>query len=314
MSNALMYVPMAQIKEGEVALRGVNKESEDYQDLRRSIASVGLINPIAVRERKVGNEVHYEIIEGTQRYNCMKDLGKPEIPVHVLPFDQTEILIAQIIGNSQGVETKPVEFSRQLVRISNANPTMTLSELSQKLGKSEQFVNDRLALLKIDSKYQPLVNDGTIPVSNAYHLSKLPVAEQEAWIQRAQTETNAVFAPAVKQRLSELNKAKREGREATKLEFTPVERLRSLKEVSNVLHNPDFITSFVARNNITNPIDAVKLTLQFCLGVDPDGVVAQKNAWDTRQAELAKAKEERKKEREQKAAKKAVEAGVTVSA
>ncbi len=96
---------------------------------------------------------------------------------------------------------------------------MTAAELSVKLGKSPTWVGQRLNLTKLDEKIQALVDDGTINLTNAIAMSKLPVEEQGTFVERAITMTPAEFTPTVNARIKEVRDAKRQGRDPNAGEF-----------------------------------------------------------------------------------------------
>ena len=154
----------------------VNKECEEYVGLVDSIRQVGVMNPITVREVRdpETGQKYYSLVDGLHRYNAAQDAGLEEIPVHVLTLDEVQVLEAQLMANIHKVETRPVEYSKQLGRILAHNPLMTAAELSVKLGKSPTWVGQRLNLIKLDEKIQALVDDGTINLTNAIAMSKLP--------------------------------------------------------------------------------------------------------------------------------------------
>ena len=77
----------------------------------------------------------------------------------------------QIIASVPRIETRPIEYSKQLEWVLKQHPTMTTQELAAQLCKSYTWLCDRLSLLKIDEKYHHLVDDGTISLSNAYALA-----------------------------------------------------------------------------------------------------------------------------------------------
>lgn len=298
-------VAISDIRANPVALRNVDRESEDYIQLRDSVAdpAIGLLNPINVRERTedVDGEVvtFYEIIDGLHRFTACCDAGYDNIEVNIKDFDETEAQLAQIIGNAMRIETKPVQYTKHLQRIIGANPTWTMNDLATKLHKSPSWLNQRFGLLRLDPTIQEFVDDGKIAVSNAVVLSKLPHEEQLNFVDQAVSLTTAEFAPAVQQRLKEIKQAEREGREAAGNVFTPTAKLRKMGELKDTLTNPTVLLSLVAGMDAEQ---AAVATLEWVLSLDADSVDVAKAKYEERIERLEEEKAKRKAERAEKKA------------
>ena len=311
----LKHIPLNKIRENPVALRNVNRESEDYQGLVDSIRKDGVLNAIVVREITDPDtkETLYGLIDGLHRYTASQDAGKTDIPAHITSMDEAKILEAQILANIHKVETKPVEYSKQLVRILAQNPLMTTSELAATLSKSPSWLAERLGLVKLAEAIQKLVDEDKINLSNAYALAKLPAEEQPNFLDRAMTMQPPEFVPTVNGRIKELRDAKRQGRAAAPAEFVPVARLRKLGELKDELNNPVVGKVLVTELKPKSMDEAFALGVAWALHMDPATVQADRQ----RDAEARKAREEekakRKAEREEKAKKEAAEKSASLS-
>jgi len=179
----LRTVPIEDIVVGEIALRGVDRNSEEYMRFRDSVAmSNGPWLPILLQD--LGRRGHdgrdkYGLIDGLQRYSSCMDLGFHTIPARVIPKDAADVAKAQIIANRSRIETTPVEFTKQLVRILRADPTLTKEELANDLCVDKQWLEDRLSLAKLHEELQPLVDTGKIPLAHAFALVKLQPQEEQ---------------------------------------------------------------------------------------------------------------------------------------
>jgi ParB/RepB/Spo0J family partition protein len=302
----VLVINANEITPNQVALRGVNKEDEDYQNLLSSIkAQGGVITPISVRRKNDGQKDFYELIDGLQRYSCCCDAGITLIPANILTMDDAEVLEAQVLANVHRVETRPVEYSKQLCRILGGNPTMTITELATKLAKSPTWVSARLGLLKLDKGVGSLVDEGKVNLSNAYALAKLPVEEQVAFVDRAQTMKPNEFVPLVQARVKEVREARRQGKKAGAAEFVPVAHLQKISILKAELTDPTIIPSLIAEYKPKNAVDAAKLALQWVLNMDPKSVEASKIRYEQSQKAKEEAKQRRAAEREKDKAKKA---------
>jgi len=212
MTIRVMVLALSAIVPPKVALRTVDKEKEDYQGLVSSIKESGVLNSIAVKEAKIKDKTTgverdmYQIIDGLQRYCASVDAGLSEIPVQIFDADEAEALELQIEGNVHRVETKPIQYSKQLLKILAAHPDRTVKIQAERLGKSEGWLKDKLRLQKLIPEAQTLVDSGKIPLSSAYILAKLDDDEQENWLAQAQDLPPDQFMPQVANRINELKK------------------------------------------------------------------------------------------------------------
>jgi ParB family chromosome partitioning protein len=307
--ESLKFIPIAEIRENPIALRAVNKQDEGFTGLVESIKKEGIITPISVREIKdpETGQKYYSLIDGLHRYNAAIEAGLDQMPCYVKDADDAKVLELQLMANIHKVETRPVEYSKQLVRIFGNNPLMTQAELSVKLGTSPTWIAQRLGLVKLTKSVADLVDDSTIPLSNAYVLAKLPPEEQANFVERAMTMGAAQFTPNVNARIKELRDAKRQGRDAAPVEFQPVPHVRKLGELKSELDQPESLLTLVREQNLKSPAEIVKATLAWVLSLDAVSVQIARDKDAARERESNDAKLARKAEREAKKAAAAAE-------
>lgn len=315
-------ISVSEIRENPVALRAVNRESEEYIGLRDSIKDVGILNAINVRERTEtvdGQETtYYEIIDGLHRYTAATDVGLPKILVQVVSLNEAQTLEAQIMANVHKVETRPVEYTKQLQRIFAANPTLTMSEMAAKLAKSPGWISQRLNLLKLETTLQRAVDDGKITVSNAVQLAKLPPDEQVNYADQATTMGAEEFVPLVQSRVKELREAAKQGRAAKSDEFVAVPRLQKMTTLRAELDNPVIGPGLCKKYGVKIGSDGFALGVAWVLNLDPTSVEVRKAEAEAKKVAVEDAKAKRKADRAAQraadAAKLAAEAAEAVSA
>jgi len=312
---SLEVIALDKVRENPVALRTVNRQSEEYQGLVASIQEKGFLGAITVRKKvnEESGDEFFELVDGLHRFSAAKDAGLSEINVDVVDLNEDQVLEAQIMQNIHKVETRPIEYTQQLKRILSRNPLMTEAELAQKLGKSAQWVKERLNLTKITNEViQNLINEGKIGLANAYALAKLPPEEMADFVDRAQTMAPDEFVPAVQSRVKEIREAKRKGQDATPQEFVPVAFLQKLKAIKDELDAGAAADSLIAATGVNTAKDGFLLGIKWVLHLDPKSVEDQKAKDEARKAERAEAKKKREAEKAKKkaeaAAKKAEEA------
>lgn len=313
MANKVATISLSLIRPNPVALRGVDKTKPEYVQLVDSIQKNGIINAISVREIANPDQpaiTLYGLIDGLHRFTAAGDAGLTEINATILPLDDAEVEEAQIIANIHKIETKPVEYSKALQRLMARNPTMTVSELSDRLSRSPAWLGERLNLTKLIPTVADVVNEGKIGLSNGYALSKLPVEEQAAWVDRAMTLPPSEFVPQVNTRVKEIRDAKKQGRDPNAT-FTPVAFMQKMSAINEELVSGNYAQKLV--HHAKTPHDAFKLALQWVQHLDPVSKQEQTEKHEARMKAQADAKEARQKEREEKknaeATKVAVEAG-----
>lgn len=323
-------IPLIQIRANPIALRDANKSSEAFQELIGSIRAQGVQLPILVRRKPGEDGKEFELVDGLQRFTGASEVGTGVvgtpgvIPVRVVEKDDADALLAQIVGNAHRIETKPAEYAKAILRILGYSPTMTEAELAAKLNKSPTWINKQLSLLKLGDAMKTLVNEGKIPLINAYSLAKLPAEEQLAWVDRAQTMQPAEFTGAVSVRVKEIRDANRKGVEPGEEKFVPIAHLRKKAEIEEQVNDPSTIVT-LARD--TNAMDGIasydeafragaKLALQWSLNFDPKSLQAAEAKWAERKRQEeqdrvrrdAEKKEKRAKELQQKEAAAKIEA------
>jgi ParB family chromosome partitioning protein len=309
-------IALSLIRENPVALRAVNKKDPAYAELVDSIRDRGVLNPVSVREQvdPVTNETYYGLIDGLHRFTASKDAGLDAIPAYVKNMDDGQVEEAQIIANAQKIETKFVEYSKQIQRILVRNPLMTVMQLSKLLNKSPQWVGDRLGLLKLAPSIQPLVDGGDIVLSNAYALAKLPEDEQLEFLQAAQVEQPTEFCPRVQERVKAIRDAKRKGANAEKIEFQPTAFLQKLGDFKDEYENLSVGRVLLQKFSVTDPLEAWKMGIAWALHLDPESAQAQVQKHNDHQAKVASEKEARKAEHERKKAEEAAAKTVEAAA
>lgn len=295
-------VPVSFIRENPVALRAVNRGSDKFQQIVDSVRSEGIINSINVRYKREGqggipDGRLYELLDGLHRYSAALEAGLADIPINILARTDDEALYTQIIGNVHKIDTKPGEYTRGLLRILASNPTMTQAELAAKLSVSPAFIEARLSLSKLDSKIMELVDQGHIPLTNAFPMARLPIDNQKDWVDRAMTMGAGEFGPLVNAEYKRLKEEKRKGNEGKPSIFEPQPHARKLGEIKAEYGNPEIGPLLLQKNNIKTLEQAWTLAVAWVLNMDPQSQeeARQRNAERERKAADEKARREAEK-------------------
>ncbi len=319
-ARKLDHINVALVSNSEAALRDVQREDVNFQHLLASIRRNGVLKPILVREvRDPGTGViTYGLIDGLQRFTCAKELGLTEVPAHIVDMDDSEILEVQLVANLAKIETKPAEYAKHLLRMLHRDPFLTKRGLAERISQSLTWVEERLSLDDLHDDIKKLVDDGTIHLTNAYILAKLPVEEQAKEVDAAINESPKSFVPRMKARIKELREAKKAGRDATSAdEFKPTQFMQKVGEVKEEFANglPTLRTLLVKKGlDSAEAIKGAELAIAWILNSDDDSVAKQKVDHEARLAKKKEASEKRKKDAEERKAQLAAEKAADITA
>lgn len=303
-------IPVHQIKPSEFALRSVDKTNEEYLQLVESIRQQGVLNAVLVTD--VGQGV-FGLVDGLHRVTAAKDAGVTTIPAVIRSMDDTRMMEAQIIANIHKVETKPMEYTKQLFKLLAADPLLTKGDLAEKLSVTTSWLDTRLSLNNLTPAIQELVNDGRIGLANAYSLAKLPAEEQGDFVDRAITDAPTMFVPTVAVRVKAIKEANRKGKEAAPAEFTAIPRLQPRPAVEAEKDNFKVGSKLIEQLGATTVQEGWQAAIQWVLQLDPDSVAAQRKRYEDRKALSEQAKANAKAQREQKKAEDAAKAQADIS-
>ena len=119
-------------------------DTEAIQELSRSIAQNGLLQPVTVR-RLPGDR--YELIAGERRTMAFRSLGEEYIPGIVEEYTGGQSAVMALVENLQ---RKNLNYFEEAVGIATLMEELGLSQMqvSQKLGKAQSTVANKLRLLK----------------------------------------------------------------------------------------------------------------------------------------------------------------------
>ena len=136
------------------------------KELENSIKSLGLIQPITVRET---NQGHYELVSGERRYRASKNIGLESIPAYIRSANDQELLEMALVENIQRQDLDPIEIALTYQRLLE-DVSLSISDLGDRLGKDRTTVTNYLRLLKLDPLIQSGMRDGFISMGHGRSL------------------------------------------------------------------------------------------------------------------------------------------------
>ncbi len=149
-------------------------EPEALEELKKSILSNGLIQPITVR-RKENNS--YELISGERRLKACKEIGYKDIPAYIINVDSDETMLAlALIENIQRERLNPIEIGSAYKRLME-ECHLTQEQIADKVGKDRSTIANSIRLLKLPKEIQQCLVKEEISSGHARALINLPTEE-----------------------------------------------------------------------------------------------------------------------------------------
>ncbi|MGB9169167.1 MAG: ParB/RepB/Spo0J family partition protein [Nitrososphaeraceae archaeon] len=151
-----------------------NNSQEDMHELCYSIKEKGLLQPIIVR---MTDDLKYEIVAGTRRYNACKMLGWRKILCHVVELDDKDAFEVSLMENIHSKNLNPIDEARAFKDYVSTYGWGGISELATKLGKSASYIDKRIRMLTFPETIIESISNNEIKPSLAEEL--LPIKEKE---------------------------------------------------------------------------------------------------------------------------------------
>ena len=154
----------------------VRQELGNLDELKESIVEKGLLHPIIVRF--VGRS-SYEVVTGSRRLCAFRDLGRSTIPAIIVNLTDQETFELILTENIQRATLSPLEEARAFYsyvgpREKNCYGYGKVSELAKRIGKSQEYVSNRIRLLRLpEPLLRRLFAQKHFTVSHAEELASL---------------------------------------------------------------------------------------------------------------------------------------------
>ena len=154
------------------------------QQLSESIEKHGVLQPITVRQLNS----HYVIVMGERRYRASKLAGKKTIPCIVRVYKNSDILEVQIIENLQRQDVEPTEEAEAIAYLSEK---YTPAEIAIRLGRTDNFIRQRLKLSGLIDGFKYFVRNGEMTISLGVGVALFEPEEQQMMLETMGEDFNA---------------------------------------------------------------------------------------------------------------------------
>ncbi|MDR2131519.1 MAG: ParB/RepB/Spo0J family partition protein [Odoribacteraceae bacterium] len=153
-------------------------DEEALRELAISIKSIGLVQPITVREVQEGE---YEIIAGERRYRAAKMAGLTTIPAYIRKVEERSVHEMALIENIQRENLNPVEEALGYQRLID-ECDLTQDALSERVGKNRATIANYLRLLRLPAPVQLALKERAITMGHAKALMGIEDPETQQMI------------------------------------------------------------------------------------------------------------------------------------
>ena len=171
-SSSINEIELSKIQPNPEQPRSVF-EQEALEELAMSIRSMGVIQPITLKEI---NENQYLIISGERRYRAALMVGLERIPAYIKTAADEHIMEMALIENIQREDLNSIEIALAYQKLME-NYGMTQEQLSERVGKKRTTIANYLRLLKLPAEIQMGLKDRKIDMGHARAL--VPVDDPE---------------------------------------------------------------------------------------------------------------------------------------
>ncbi|HEY1015248.1 MAG TPA: ParB/RepB/Spo0J family partition protein [Herpetosiphonaceae bacterium] len=179
----LLYLSPAQL---EADPQGVRQDQGDIAALAATIAEQGLLQPLGVVP--AGGD-RYRVVYGGRRLAAARSLGLERLPCIKLELDDPDQFLQQLTENTARLDLNDLEKALAFARLREQLTLQGISgdldeEVGKRVGLAGRTIRRYLGLLDLPEEVQALLRAGTLNVTQAQHLRRLPSARRQIELAR----------------------------------------------------------------------------------------------------------------------------------
>jgi ParB family chromosome partitioning protein len=138
-------------------------DQDALAELADSIKTLGLIQPITVRQTESGS---YQIISGERRFRAAQIAGLTYIPAYIRKADDQGMLEMAIVENIQRENLDSIEIALSFERLIE-ECSLTQEQMADRVGKKRATITNYLRLLRLPAEIQLAIRAGKISMGHA---------------------------------------------------------------------------------------------------------------------------------------------------
>lgn len=143
-------------------------KSDTLVDLVESIKTHGILEPLVVAKTPAG----FQIIAGERRWRAAKIVGLKQVPVIVKETSTLGMLELALVENVQREDLNPIERAQGFQRLMDEF-SMSVTEISKRIGKSTAYVSNTLRLLALPDAIKDGLMSGDVTEGHARAIAGL---------------------------------------------------------------------------------------------------------------------------------------------
>jgi ParB family chromosome partitioning protein len=148
--------------------------SESLEDLARSVAKQGVLQPVLVRRKAA----RYELIVGERRWRASVQAGLQTIPALIADHPDERMLELALIENLQREDLGPLEIA-QAYRLLMDQNRLTQEQVADLVGKKRSSVANYIRLLELPQEIKDSVQNDRLSMGHARAISGLDAPEAQ---------------------------------------------------------------------------------------------------------------------------------------
>ncbi|MCC8144090.1 MAG: ParB/RepB/Spo0J family partition protein [Tannerellaceae bacterium] len=161
-SSSISEIELSKIHPNSDQPRSIFEE-EALEELAASIRSLGVIQPITLKE---SGQEKYMIISGERRYRASLKAGLERIPAYIRTAADENVVEMALIENIQREDLNSIEIALAYQKLID-NYGLTQEKLSERVGKKRTTIANYLRLLKLPAEIQMSLKDKKIDMGHA---------------------------------------------------------------------------------------------------------------------------------------------------
>lgn len=179
-------IPIREIRESKTNPRRHFNE-QAMADLVESIKQLGVLEPLLVRpiDQEKPSGPRFELVSGARRYRAAKAAGNPDVPCRILHKTDEQVLEIQVVENLQRDDLHAIEEARGYQSLMAPPYRRTARQIADKIGKSENYVYDRMKILQLIPELQEIFWNDEIYTEHAIRLARIPADKQKLCLETA---------------------------------------------------------------------------------------------------------------------------------
>ena len=150
-------------------------DEEQLRELADSIAEIGIIQPITLREMENGR---YQIIAGERRWRASQQAGLTSIPAYIRKASDENVMEMALIENIQRENLNPIEEAQAYKRLLTEF-NLKQDEVAERVSKSRTAVTNSMRLLKLCDEVQQMVVNEMLTTGHARALLAIEDPEEQ---------------------------------------------------------------------------------------------------------------------------------------